>query len=473
MDTLASVKHKDTAVRKLKAFFCLPVALWLAITVGLAPVPAAAQSDRPSFIRDAEIEETVRRYATPIFQAAGLNPERIDVYLIADETLNAFVAGGMNMYLHTGLLRRADDPTQVMGVIAHEAGHITAGHLASRRRELEDTTTQMITSMLLGLGAAAATGSGAAGTAIMSLGQSLSMADLLAYTRTQEGSADQAAITFMQRAGYSPRGLVEFMRILEDQDVLLSDSQEPWMRTHPLTSQRVSALAAAADRLEDEEGLRAEAPEELERLHVRMQAKLDGFLQPTAKTLNEYPADSDAIPARYARAIAYYRKPELSKALELVNGLIDQKPDDPYFYELKGQMLFENGRIQEALPAYQKAVDLASEQPLIRMGLAEAQLQTNSKDLTQKALANARRVVDAEPRNAFAWRLVGIAHGRLGDKGEAALGLAEYAINRGDLSQAIGQAQRAQQNLEKHSPGWLRAQDIERTAKNRQERRDG
>jgi predicted Zn-dependent protease len=467
------VKHKDADVRKLKALFALPLALCLAATLSLVPASGSAQSQRPSFIRDAEIEETIRRYATPVFQAAGLSADRIDVYLIADDTLNAFVAGGMNMFLHTGLLRRAEDPTQVMGVIAHEAGHISAGHLASRRQELEATTTQMITSVLLGLGAAAATGNASAGTAVMSLGQSLSMADLLAYTRTQEGSADQAAITYMERAGYTPHGLVEFMRILEDQEVLLSSSQDPWMRTHPLTSDRLSTLAAAAEQMSDRPDLRQEAPEDLKRLHARMQAKLAGFLQPSGKTLEQFPADSDAIPDRYARAIAYYRAPELSKALELIDGLIEQRPDDPYFHELKGQMLFENGRIQEALPAYQKAVELAPEQPLIRMGLAEVQLQTNSRELTEKALANARRVVDTEPRNAFAWRLVGIAHGRLGDKGEAALALAEYAINRGDLRQAIGQAQRAQQILQKHSPGWLRAQDIERTAQNRRDRRDG
>ncbi len=460
-------------MRKLKALFALPLAVCIAASASLAPAPAAAQNQRPSFIRDAEIEETIRRYAEPVFQAAGLSPERIDVYLIADDTLNAFVAGGMNMFLHTGLLRRAEDPTQVMGVIAHEAGHITAGHLASRRRELEKTTTQMITSMLLGLGAAAATGSGAAGTAVMSLGQALSMADLLSYTRTQEGSADQAAITYMKRAGYSPRGLVEFMRILEDQQVLLRQNQSPWMRTHPLTSERVSTLAAAAERMEEEQGLRAEAPEELDRLHARMQAKLAGFLQPTSKTLAEFPADSEAIPDRYARAIAYYRVPELPRALELVDGLIEEMPEDPYFHELKGQMLFENGRIQEALPAYQTAVELAPDQPLIRMGLAEVQLQTNSRKLTEQALTNARRVVNAEPRNAFAWRLVGIAQGRLGNTGEAALALAENAINRGDLRQAVGQAQRAQQLLQKHSPSWLRAQDIERTAKNQRERQDG
>jgi predicted Zn-dependent protease len=467
------VKHKDAAVRKLKAPFALLLALAVGASASLMPAPGLAQSERPSFIRDAEIEAIVRRYAQPVFRAAGLNPERIDVYLIADETLNAFVAGGMNMFLHTGLLRRAEGPTQVMGVIAHEAGHISAGHLASRRRELEDTATQMITSMLLGLGAAAATGSGAAGAAVVSLGQSLSMADLLSYTRTQEGAADQAAITYMERAGYSPRGLVEFMRILEDQEVLLSNSQSPWMRTHPLTSERVNTLAAATERLEEEKGLRAEASEELQQLHARMQAKLAGFLQPPAETLQDYPADSDAIPDRYARAIAHYRVPELEKALSVVNGLIEERPEDPYFHELKGQMLFENGRIDEALPAYQKAVELAPEQPLIRMGLAEVQLQTNTRELTEQALANAERVVDAEPDNAFAWRLVGIAQGRLGNKGEAALALAEYAINRGDLRQAIGQAQRAQQNLEKHSPGWLRAQDIERTAKNRRERQKG
>lgn len=463
-----AVKHKDGAVRKSKAL-CKSLAaaattVCLTLTTILAPAASYAQQSAPTFIRDAEIEDTIRAYATPIFQAAGLNPKAIDVYLIADPNLNAFVSGGMNMFIHTGLLQRADDPLQVMGVIAHESGHITGGHLAGRREELETASTAMIASFLLGLGAAVASGRGDVGVAVMGAGQTATIGDLLSYTRTQEGSADQAAIKYLTRAGYSSKGLLEFMKKLEDQEVLSTASQEPWLRTHPLTSDRVNVIENA---VKEQGDLKTEVPNELMLRHKRMQAKLDGFLNNPKKALEAYAGSNDGVPARYARAIAYYRVPDLEKALKTINGLIEEYPDDPYFHELKGQMLFENGRIADALPAYQKAVDIEPDSALLRLGLAEVQVQLEQQDLNQKALANLQQVIDREPKNAFAWRLKGIAHGRLGENGEASLALAEYGLQRGDLSQAIGQAQRAQKLLAENSPGWLRAQDIEREAQRR------
>jgi predicted Zn-dependent protease len=468
------VKHKDPAVRKSKAprasrrrgLPAAAAALWLAVASAFAPA-AQAQVREGSLIRDAEIEATLRAYATPIYEVAGLNPDAIDVYLVAKDDLNAFVAGGMNMFLFTGLLRETDDPLQLMGVIAHEAGHISGGHLAGRRGELENLSMGMIASLVVGLGAAIATGSGGAGIAVAGAGQSLALGDLLSYTRTQEGSADQAAIKYMTRAGYSPQGLLEFMRTLEDQEVLLTANQEPYLRTHPLTRQRIRTLEQAVAQYPD---LKTEAPTELQRRHARMHAKLDGFLRPPRQVLEAYSADSDAVPARYARAIAHYRVPDLTRALELVNGLIAEYPDDPYFRELKGQMLFDNGRIADALPAYEAAVQRKPESALLRLALAETQIQLDRPELDEKARGNLRRVLDAEPRNAFAWRLLGVAEGRLGNTGEASIALAEYGLHSGDLSQAIGQARRAQKLLDAHSPGWLHAQDIEREAERRRDR---
>lgn len=466
------MKHKDSPVRKTKALARALISALVGVCIALAtvatPVAVRAQS-KGSFIRDAEIEDTIRAYSTPIFQAAGLNAKAIDVYLIAAPSLNAFVAGGMKMFLHTGLLQRADDPLQVMGVIAHESGHITGGHLAGRRKELENATTGMIASLLLGLGAAVASGRGDVGVAVLGAGQTAIVGDLLSYSRTQEGSADQAAIKYLTRAGYSPQGLLEFMRKIEDQEVLLSSSQEPYLRTHPLTRDRISVLQNA---VEQHPKLRREAPTELQLKHKRMQAKLDGFLNNPRTVLERYPADSDAVPARYARAIAHYRIPDLKTALDEINALIAEYPDDPYFHELKGQVLFENGRILDALPAYQRAVELEPESALLRLGLAEVQVQADGAEHNRNAITNLQRVLDREPRNAFAWRLKGVAHGRLGETAEASLALAEYGLYRGDLGQSIFQAQRAQKLMDKHSPGWLRAQDIEREAKRRQDQRN-
>lgn len=435
------------------------LAVILAVTASvLVPTLANAQGRELRFVRDAEIEETIRIYSEPMFEAAGLNVESVDVFLINDKSLNAFVAGGMNMFLHTGLLQEADSPLEVMGVIGHEAGHIAGSHIAGRRQQMERSTAQMIASYVIGFGAALATGRADVAMAAITAGQSLSIGDMLAYSRSQEQAADQAGVTYLERAGYSPEGLLEFMSLMEDQEALLSGSQEPYLRTHPLTRERMRFLQQAAS----ESPHKGEpAPERFQKMHDRMHAKLDGFLEAPVRTLRKY-EDEDSVPARYARAIAYFRVPMLEKSLPLIEGLIEEHPDDPYFHELKGQMLFQNGRVDDALGPYRRAVDLRPKSPLLRLRLAEVQVQTERDGLNEPVLDNLQIVLAKEPTNATAWRLKAIAHGRMGDIGESALALSESALARGDLGQARQQSARAQQLLDRNSPAWLRAQDIER-----------
>lgn len=459
------MKHRVRPLRKSRAS-AVVLAVLLIVVAGLLPGRATAQG--MPLIRDAEVEHTIREYATPIFEAAGLNPQSIDVFLVRDDSLNAFVAGGQNLFLHTGLLRSATGPLQVMGVIAHEAGHIAGGHIAGRRQELQSSTTQLIASYILGLATAVATGSGDAASAVIAAGQGATIAGLLSYTRSQEGAADGAAVTYLERAGYSPKGLVEFMKTLEGQEVLLSGSQDPYLRTHPLTRDRIEFLRHA---LRESPYAHKDAPTRLNELHRRMLAKLDGFLQPPRRTLREY-EDDDSVPARYARAIAHYRVPDLDAALSIIDGLIAEFPDDPYFHELKGQMLFEHGRLREALPAYEKAVALEPDSALLRLGLARVQIGLNKPDLDQRALENLKQVLAEEPRNAFAWRLRAVAHGRAGDRGLTALALAEARLAQGNVVEARQQALRAQALLDKHTPPWLRAQDIKRVAVRRIEKRN-
>lgn len=460
------MKHRVAVLRKSRALTSAVLVLlglaWMAL-----PLRAGAQDMR--FIRDAEVEAAIRSYATPVFQAAGLDPQAIDVYLVNDDRLNAFVAGGMNLFINTGLLRRAEGPLQVMGVVAHEAGHIAGGHLASRHRELERTMPFMIASTILGLAAGVASGRSDVGLAVARAGQGAAITNLLAYTRSQEGSADQAAVNYLNQAGYSPEGLLTFMHVLEGQEALLTSNQEPYLRTHPLTRDRIEFLENA---VRQSPHARKDPPTRLRALHARMVAKLDGFLKAPGKTLARYDGD-DSVAGRYARAIAYYREPDLEAALALIDGLIAEQPDDPYFHELKGQMLFEHGRVEAALPAYRRAVELQPGSALLRMGLAEVQLQTNDPALNERALDNVRQVLDKEPRNAFAWRLAAIAHGRAGETGMTALSLAEAGMARGDLKTAREQAVRAQKLLQAHTPAWLRAQDIEREAQRLLDKRKG
>lgn len=420
-------------------------------------MPATVQAKGLRFIRDTEIENTVRAYSTPILLAAGLNPQAVDVYLIDDPRLNAFVAGGQNMFLHTGLLLRAETPLQVMGVIAHETGHITGGHIVSRSEEVKKTTAALIASYVLGIGTAIATGRGDAGVAVIQGGQGAAVASLLAYTRGQEAAADQAAIKLLEVSGYSPRGLLEFFEILGGQEALLSSRQDPYLRTHPLTQDRITSLRAAVaqSRFAD-----TPAPDNLVAMHERMRAKLLGYLTPE-KALRKYSDNDGSLPARYARAIAYLERGEMAAAEAEVDSLIEEFPEDPYFHELKGDILFHGGRVAEARPSYLKAVELLPDAPLIRRALAHVQMEMNQPEMDKQALEHLTFVTQREPRNVTGWRLLAGVQGRLGDKGMSTLAQAEAALAMNKPKEAKGFAQRALKLLPEYSPGWLRAQDID------------
>jgi predicted Zn-dependent protease len=445
----------------------LVAAISAALFLFLVPEnPGLAQSKPMRLIRDAEVESIIRAYATPLFQAAGLSPQAIDVYLVNDSGLNAFVLPGLDMFIHTGLLTRAETPLQVIGVIAHETGHLAAGHTATRGESLRRASQTAFASYVLGLAAAIASGRPELGHAVIAGGQDIALKGLLSYTRGQESAADQAAVRLLNGTGQSPRGLLEFLRILGGQEVLLSSNQDPYLRSHPLTQDRISYLQ---DQVQRSPHGQAQAKPRLVALHARLRAKLIGFLEPPSRVMQRYPAEDLSLPARYARAISRYRESDLDAALTQIDALIAEHPGDPYFHELKGQMLFENGRIAEALPAYEAAARLLPESSQLRLGLAQVQLEayeldSDGAELNARALGHLTEVLRQEPSNAFAWRLMAIAHGRNGDVGMTALALAERALARGQSAEARQQAVRAQKILIENSTGWLRANDVEQAA---------
>lgn len=441
-------------MRIFNRFVSLAVGLAL---VGAPAVPAAAAGDRPVFIRDAEIEATIRTYATPLFEAAGLAPEDVKVHLIQDDEINSFVAGGQNLFMNTGLLIKSDNANQVIGVIAHETGHIRGGHLARLQEEIDNVTLEALAAMVLGIGAAVASGQGGAAATVMGAGTDIAQRNLLSFSRTQESSADHAAMEFLDATGQSTRGLLDFMRKLETQELVLSGRQDPYLQTHPLTQQRIDALE---EHVQQSRWSDAKEPAELDVMHDRMKAKLIGFLQPLGEVLRQYPEKDTSLPARYARCIAYYRIANLGKALPLIDGMLKEHPDDPWFLELKGQMLFENGRLPEALPNYRRAAQLKPGEPLLRLELAQVEIELEQPALDKDALTHLHEVTRLEPRNAEAWRLLAIAYGRSGQLAEAALSLAEQASALGQRKEARLQADRALKQLAYGSPGYQRAQDI-------------
>jgi len=441
----------------LKRLTSFAVALSLALAT---TAPATAQSRSPGVVRDAEVEGIIRAYATPLFEAAGLNAADIRIFLINDDRLNAFVAGGMNLFLNTGLLMRAEKANQLIGVIAHETGHIAGGHLARTQEALSKASTEAIIAFVLGMAVAAA-GQGDAGAAIVGAGGTIAQADLLKYSRTQESAADHAGVSYLDSTGQSSRGLLEFFEILEGQELMLSGRQDPYLRTHPLSSDRIDFVR---HHVEGSPFSDAAEPESFTDGFGRMRAKLIGFLRPLNRVLQDYPESDGSLDGRYARSIGYYRAGQLDKALPMLDGLIAEHPEDPFFQELKGQILMENGRGLEAIPYYRESVRLAPHEPLLRLGLAQVMIDTEDPGLNREALRELEEVSRIEPRNGNAWRLLSIAYGRDGQIPMTALALAEAAMLRGDKSEAWAQADRALQQLPEGSPAWLRAQDIQNAA---------
>jgi predicted Zn-dependent protease len=429
--------------------------------VALAMPREASAQEGINFIRDAEIETTIRQFVSPVFTAAGLDAAAIRIYLVNDARLNAFVAGGQNLFLNTGLLMRSQSPNQVIGVAAHETGHIAGGHLARTQEALRNATIKSIIAMVLGAAAAAAAkGQGAGG--VLAGGAGVGQRSILQYSVEQEAKADQAGLGFLDATGQSSKGLLQFFHILENEDLLSAARQDPYLRTHPLTRQRIEYVQEFVNhsRFSDV----PDKPEFVE-MHKRMVAKLAGFLNPPAKTLAQYGEQDNSVAARYARAVAYYRIPNIAKALPISDGLIAQEPKNPYFHELKGQMLFENGRVAEAVAPYEEAVRLQPDSALLRTELGQVQIEANDPALNKRALSNLSEGTRLEPDNSNAWHFLGVAYGRENDIGMAALALAEEAMTEGDKQLAVQQATRATQILKAGTPARLRAEDLKRLAR--------
>jgi predicted Zn-dependent protease len=430
--------------------------LALALAAGLALLPyGSARAAGVSLIRDAEIEQTLDQIAGPILDAAGLGRNSVDFYIVQDNQLNAFVAGGMNLFLNTGLIMRTEHAGQLAGVIAHEVGHISGGHLSRVGGAQRRAAAEMILATVLGAAAAVA-GAPSLGTAIITGGQSYAQSGLMRFSRSQEQAADQAGVSYLERAGLSAAGLAEFFRVLENQNVLAMSRTDPYLQTHPLTRDRIRFVQ---NQVAAENGRFAELPPGWALAHGRMVVKLQAFLLDPREVLQRYRSD-DTLLGRYARAIALYRLPDLPAALAEIDALLAEHPDDPYFHELKGQMLFENGRVEQAIQPYRTAVQLRPDASLLQVGLAQALIESGAPGANAEAITHLEEAVAREPTNASAWRLLGIAQGRDGLEGRSNLSLAEYALLIGKQDDARLYARRAQGKIEPSDPAWLRLQDV-------------
>ncbi len=407
-------------------------------------------------IRDAEIEGVMRQYSNPIFQAAGLVPENVSIYIIADPTMNAFVTRGQNMFLHTGIILQADSPNELKGVIAHETGHMSGGHLARQSDAMKKASRPMLLTMGLGVLAIAA-GEPQAGAALLSSARQFGALTFFTHSRIQEASSDQAAATFLEATGQSGIGLLKFYERFSFQEIMSGAKRYPYFRTHPLSSARIDSLASKI--YASEYANKKDSDAEILELEM-LKAKIRGFLTSSQQVFSRYPDSDQSLPAKYARAIAHYQSASTKLALEKIGELIEIQPDNPYFNELYGQVLFESGQAIEAVSYHKKAVELAPDEPLLQLNLAQALVATSKDSDAKQAKQYLDFVLKREPGNSFAWYQMSLLHERAGELGLAKLATAEQAYAMHDYGRARGFAMRAREDLTPNTPQWRRANDI-------------
>jgi len=413
-------------------------------------------------IRDTEIEQLLRDYSAPILKVAGLGDQNIRVVIINEKSFNAFVMDAHHIFVNAGALMQATTPNQIIGVFAHETGHIVGGHLSKMRQELAHAQTAAIVAMLLGVGAMAAGSRSSSmdmanvGAAAMNLPQGYLQNTLLAYQRAQEEQADRAGVRFLTMTGQSAKGMYDTFKRFADEMMFSAKYVDPYAQNHPMPAERMAEL----ENLVKTPYWNKKDPPELQFRHDMMRAKLFGFLDSRNSVLRRYPLSDKSMPARYARAITTYRFGELRDAIAQFDGLIAAMPSYPYFYELKGQALLEGGHPAAAVPPLQRAVELAPHPALIQIMLAQALIATNNVKMATEAIPILRRAIIKEPESADAYDQLAMAYGRVNNIPEADLASAQAAFARGDNRTARQLAARAKMHFPIGSPGWVKADDI-------------
>jgi len=457
---MATTNLKNEVLRRLAAPRIVSVAT--AAALALASLPVQAQKG-PPVVRDAEIEQLLREYTQPILRVAGLAQQNVQVVIVNERAFNAFVADGRRIFVNAGALIDSEVPNQIIGVLAHETGHIAGGHLARLREQLAAANTQSIIAMVLGVGAMVAGGRSGnsdlsqAGMAAIQGPQAAIQNSLFSYVRAQEDQADRAGVRFLTASGQSAKGMYDTFKRMADQMLYQTRYINPYMQSHPLPSERVAALEGMA---KASPYWNAKDSPALQARHDLMRAKLYGFIERPEAVLRRYPASDTSLPARYARAIAAHRFSETRVAVAQIDALIHAQPQNPYFHELKGQTLLEAGRPAEAIAPLREAVQLAPNPALIQIMLGQALVATHDRARNEEAISILQAALMREPEAADAYAHLAMAYGQKNDLAHADLAAAQAAFMRGDFKTAREIAARAKTRFPVGSPGWVKADDL-------------
>jgi predicted Zn-dependent protease len=435
----------------------------VALCLGTSPVRA----DGISMIRDTETERLIRSYLDPLVVAAGMQPKAVTLYLINDPTINAFVAEGQNVFVHTGTIMELETPNELIGILAHETGHMSGGHLIRTARSMRAIIIPMLVSMAAGVAAIAA-GQSDAGQAVLLGSQHIAEREFLRFTRTQESAADQAGLRYLTATHQSGRGMLKVFRRFEEQEILSYRRMDRFAVSHPASRTRMEALQALVNA-----SPYADTPDSPQstRAYQMVRAKLRGYIQNPQSVIWAYPVTDTSRPARYARAMAYFRMPDMPKALAEIQSLVAEEPNNPYFQEMMGQIYVEMGRIADGVEPYRKAVKLLPDAPQIRVAFAAALFATGDPKLITQAQVELEHALRQDKEDWFAWYVLAEIYERHGQGGKARLATAERFFAMSNYAEALRFAYLAQQQLVKGSTDWQRASDIVMVAQTQQERR--
>lgn len=443
----------------------LAVVASVALLLQATLAPARAQGEpKLNIIRDGEIEQLMRDYTAPIFKAAGIRSSAAKIILVGDRSFNAFVANGQKIFVNVGAIMEAKTPNELIGVLAHESGHIAGGHLARLRLELANAQIFAVAGMLMGGAAVAASarnrnvGADSGGMMGAILGpQEMARRSLLSYQRGEEQAADIAAVNYLNMTGQSAKGLLATLERFQNEALFKTASIDPYLLSHPLPRERISNLEQIARKSPH---WNAVDPPALQARHDMARAKLVGFVGNAGETARRYPMTDVSMPARYARAISAYRFGRLNDALAQIDALIAAQPQNPWFHELKGQALLEAGRAGQAIEPLRRSVSLAPNATPVQVMLGHAYIASNNPAYLDQAITTLTRVTQRETDYAEAFQFLAMAHERKGAQPQAMMAAAQGLFLMGRFVEARTQADRLKRLVPENSPLWLKADDI-------------
>ncbi len=435
----------------------------MALMSGLWQSAQAQDLSQGMLLSDTEIDMTLAQMARPVFEAGHLVPGNIRIHMIVDDSINAFVNSSTDMFVNTGLILKSKNANEIIGVMAHETGHIVGGHTVMVSSDMAAVTSITLLSTLLGIALGVASGNPEVGLAIMMGGQRAALGRYLSFSRSQESRADQFALQALDDSHQSAQGLFNFFERIQGEMLLYTSHPDPYLQTHPIPADRLEMVGNWLTKAHYTKEV--DSPE-MHRQYVRMIAKLYAFLKPQIATLQKYPASDKSVEARYARAIAYYRRSQFDQALPLVDGLLVDLPKDPFFWQIKGDMLLSKAKIDDAVVAYREAIKYLPNAPEILVAMSRAMNESHNPEYFPETETNLKHALQLDPENPDAWDLLAASYAQNNKLGLSAYAASERAIIMGQFGDVVRYTMQAEKLLEKDTPIWYRLQDIKILAQN-------